>query len=207
MKVIISHYRTLLVFTFATLLFACAGVSPKANLYKLNVNKDVQQSENITLNKSATSAIRVQIMPISIDETVDRPQIVMTNTKHEVQYLEQQRWAQPLKYEIGRVIGEDLSAQLAIGMVSAYPHQLNDPDVQVSLQVLTFESSYTAPTKLKVNLTVHNLRNSQSSSQTLEFTQLTSSEKSQVSIDDIINAHSQNISRLSQAILAAIIAM
>lgn len=202
-----SFYKTLLVFSFSILLFACVGVSPKANLYKLNAIKVAQQSENITLNKQTDSAIRVQIMPLSIDETVDRPQIVMTNTMHEVQYLEQQRWAQPLKYEIGRVIAEHLSVQLSNGMVSAYPHQLSDPDVQINLQVLAFESSYIAPAKLKVNLTVRNLRTSQSSSQAVEYTQLTSSETSQVSIDDIVDAHSQNILRLSQDILAAIIAM
>lgn len=201
------YYKSLLVVSLAALLFACGGVSPQANFYRLNVIKAAQLPESNTLNKSRAPKLSIQIMPISIDETVDRPQIVITNSEHEVQYLEQQRWAQPLKYEIGRVISEQLSAQLSNGMVSAYPHQLSDSDIQISLQVLAFESSYTTPATLKVNLTVHNLRNSQSINQTLEYAHSVQSENSQVSIDDIIDAHSVNISQLSQAILSTISAM
>jgi uncharacterized lipoprotein YmbA len=207
MKVMLSQYKTLLAISSVVLLFACAGVSPTANLYKLNVVKVAQLSENDARHQPVNTAMNIQIMPLSIDETVDRPQIVIMNGEREVKYLEQQRWAQPLKYEIGRVVGEHLSAHFPNGMVSAYPHQLSNPDVQISLQVLAFESSYTAPVKLKVNLTVHNVRTRQNVSQTLEYTDQTLSDKSKISIDDIVEAHSQNILRLSQAILTAMNAM
>lgn len=201
------YYKRLLVVSLVALLFACGGISPQANFYRLNVINAAQSPESNNLKQSATPKLSIQIMPISIDETVDRPQIVITNSEHEVQYLEQQRWAQPLKYEIGRVISEQLSAQLSNGMVTAYPHQLSDSDIQISLQVLAFESSYTAPATLKVNLTVHNLRTSQTISQTLAYTHAVLSENAQASIEDIIDAHNVNISQLSQAILTAISTM
>jgi uncharacterized lipoprotein YmbA len=207
MKVMLSQHKTLLMISFVVLLFACTGVSPTATLYKLNVVKVAQPSENDPRHQSENTTVNIQIMPLSIDETVDRPQIVITNGEREVKYLEQQRWAQPLKYEIGRVVGEHLSTHFPNGMVSAYPHQLSNPDVQISLQVLVFESSYIAPAKLKVNLTVHNVSTRQNVSQTLEYAEQTLSDKSKISIDDIVEAHSKNIFRLSQAILASINAM
>lgn len=202
MKTITIHFKSALVLSFSALLFACAGVSPKAYFYTLNSPESA--ADNTVQNDSVHASMRIQIMPISIDETVDRPQIVVTNAQHQVQFLEQQRWAQPLKYEIGRVVGEHLNQRIPDSIVSAYPHQLSNPNLQLSLQIIAFESSYTTPAKVKVNYTLINIKTKQTVSQTKEYAQALAGGIKSASTADIIEAHSKNILQLSQDITLAI---
>lgn len=183
----------------SSLLFACAGISPKASFYTLKTADNTQVPISANQDATAQEALRIQLMPISIDETVDRPQIVITKTNNQVQYLEQQRWAQPLKYEIGRVLGEHLHQQFASSIVSAYPHQLSHAAIQVNVQVTAFESFYDREATIKINYTVLNTQTKQSISLAKIYTQpLTSGEVGQVNA--IIDAQSLNLLQLSRDI-------
>jgi uncharacterized lipoprotein YmbA len=186
-----------LILSLCSLLLACAGASPKPKLYTLNTFP--AKAENNTKLESERTPLRIQVMPISIDETVDRPQIVITRANHQVDYLEQERWAQPLKYEIGRVLSMHLYALHANSLVSAYPHQLSNADIQVQLQVTAFISSYQEGATLKANITVINTKTKQSLSDVFASTQNLSAQTSEY-ISAIIDAHHENIVRLSETI-------
>lgn len=190
--------------SLCALLLNCTGVSPKAHFYTLNTLKTPQ----VTVNNHnpndhvvvdiTNPNVRIQILPISINETVDRPQIAITNTQAQVQFLEQQRWAQPLKYEIGRVVGEHLNQLIPNSVVSAYPHQLSNATDQITLQIINVESSFTTPANIKVNYTVQNVITKKSVSHTQEYSQPLAGGLQTTNINDIIEAHSQNILHLSQ---------
>ncbi len=186
-----------LILSMCSLLLACAGASPKANLYTLNTFP--VNAEGMTKHAREQVLTRIQVMPISIDETVDRPQIVITRANHQVDYLEQQRWAQPLKYEIGRVLASHIYQQHADSLVSAYPHQLSYADIQVQLQVIAFTSSFQEGATLKANITVINTKSKQSLSDAFASTQSLSTQISE-NISAMINAHNENMFRLSEVI-------
>lgn len=193
MKKMTMRLKTIVALSFSAILMACAGVSPKAHFYTL----DTLSTHEVAAN-NAHPNVRIQIMPISIDETVDRPQVVITNAQQQVQFLEQQRWAQPLKYEIGRVVSEHLNQLIPNSIVSAYPHQLSGASLQVSLQIIAFESSFTEPAKIKVNYTVYNVNTKHSASHTQEYAQPLANNTSPSNMRGIIEAHSQNVLQLSR---------
>lgn len=201
MKQLILNAKLGLIFSLCSLLFACAGTSPKANLYTLNTLTADSIASSQTSSENAH--IRIQVMPISIDETVDRPQIVITRADHQVTYLEQQRWAQPLKYEIGRVLGMHLNQHIENSIVSAYPHQLSDASIQVHLQVIAFESSFEQGASIKANVMVVNTKTKQSVSESLVFSQHLA-DNAATNMRAMIDAHNQNLQQLSQAVIANI---
>ena len=204
MRTMTMRLKTAFALSLSALLIACLGVSPKARFYTLNtVNAPQITAGNAIQYDNVHTSVRIQIMPITIDETVDRPQIVITNSQNQVQILEQQRWAQPLKYEIGRVVGEHLNQRIPNSIVSAYPHQLSDSGLQVNIQVIAFESSMTTPAKIKVNYTLLNTKSKQTVSHTKVYSQPLVSGKQANSVSDIIEAQSQNILQLSQDIVIA----
>ncbi len=60
----------------------------------------------------------VEILPVSLPELLDRPQVVLYDEAGRVRILEEDRWAAALKSEIRRSIGEKVRHQL--GMIDIY---------------------------------------------------------------------------------------
>jgi len=79
--------------------------------------------------------------PVTLPELVDRPQLVVRVAANRVAILESQRWAEPLKSEIPRVVAEDLGRLLGPGRVSSYlQHAAAAPDCRVLLDIERFEA-------------------------------------------------------------------
>ena len=55
-----------------------------------------------TTASSKTVAYEILVGPVTLPETLDRPQLVTRVTDTRVSVLEQQRWAAPLKSEVPR---------------------------------------------------------------------------------------------------------
>lgn len=109
-------------------LVAC-GSSPKPALYTLT---DALQQASPT-----RPGLRVAVMPTGVPELFDRPQLVIRREVSRVQVLEQQRWAEPLRYEISRRLATDLALRLDSSGVIALPEDVQslDPDYRVLLDV------------------------------------------------------------------------
>ncbi|HWV45034.1 MAG TPA: PqiC family protein [Nitrospira sp.] len=60
----------------------------------------------------------VEILPVSLPELLDRPQVVLYDEAGRVHILEEDRWAATLKSEIRRSIGEKVRHRL--GMIDVY---------------------------------------------------------------------------------------
>ncbi|BFU92756.1 MAG: lipoprotein [Nitrospira sp.] len=60
----------------------------------------------------------VEILPVSLPELLDRPQVVLYDEAGRVRLLEEDRWAAPLKSEIRRSISEKVRHRL--GMIDMY---------------------------------------------------------------------------------------
>ncbi len=113
----------------AILLAACAS-TPQSRFY--------------TLSAPATPArpagrLAVAVGPVSIPAVVDRPEIVVTVSDHEVWLDEFNRWASPLGEAIALALAENLTAELDSPQVSLLAAGAN-ADYRVGVEIQRFES-------------------------------------------------------------------
>lgn len=82
----------------------------------------------------------VVVAPAAVPDLVDRPQLVTFGDGNQVAILEQQRWAEPLRLAIPRVVAEGLARQLGAARVSTREEALRSPDCRVYLDVRRFDA-------------------------------------------------------------------
>jgi uncharacterized lipoprotein YmbA len=83
----------------------------------------------------------VVVAPAVLPEIVDRPQLVLRTDENRIALLEQQRWAEPLRLGISRVVAEDLGQLLGTWRVSTRDEAIGNPDCRVSLDVRRFDTT------------------------------------------------------------------
>jgi uncharacterized protein len=85
----------------------------------------------------------IVIGPAALPDVVDRPQLVIHDRTGagavDVSIFEQQRWAEPLRTAIARVVAEDLAALDRDWLVSTRDEAMPTPDCRVTLDVRRFE--------------------------------------------------------------------
>ncbi|HUX23575.1 MAG TPA: PqiC family protein [Burkholderiales bacterium] len=90
---------------------------------------------------STTHGSRVAIGPVSVPEALDRQQIVLRVAPDRYAISDADRWAEPLKREIPRVLAEDVGRRLPTADVAAYyQFGAQDAKYRVLIDVLRFES-------------------------------------------------------------------
>ncbi|MDA8415356.1 MAG: PqiC family protein [Desulfobacteraceae bacterium] len=122
----------------ACLAIATAGCSrsPRVTFYTLEPG--TVSGTTVT----AWSAPAVAVGPVTLPELVDRPQLVVRVAANRVEILETQRWAEPLKSEIPRILAENLRRLLGSTRVSTYlQNTAVDADYRVLVDIQRFESS------------------------------------------------------------------
>jgi uncharacterized lipoprotein YmbA len=82
----------------------------------------------------------VVVAPAALPEIVDRPQLVMVAEPNRVAILEQQRWAEPLRAGIPRVVAENLGNLIGSARVSTRDDAIGSPDCRVSIDVRRFDA-------------------------------------------------------------------
>lgn len=118
----------------AALLAAACGSAPKDSFYTLG-------GEAAPMAASA-GGVSLYVGPVSIPEDVDRTPLVMRTGPHQVEILDQHRWAEPLKSAIPRVLAEGLMRALGTPRVFAARQGATQPvDYRVAVEVRRFESS------------------------------------------------------------------
>lgn len=120
------------------LLLALAGCSrsPRVTFYTLEPAAPVEA-------RSATAADpSIAVGPVTLPEVVDRPQLVVRVAANRVEILEAQRWAEPLKSEIPRLVAENLGRLLGSSRVSSHlQHAGGNADYRVLLDIRRFEAA------------------------------------------------------------------
>jgi uncharacterized lipoprotein YmbA len=129
-----SHrYQTALALGALALTASCATTA-KESFYVLS------SSAPEALAAPAPGERRVIVEAAALPDLVDRPQLVVHEDTHRVAILEQQRWGEPLRAGIARVVADSLGRQLGVKTVSSREDALRDPDCRVSLDVRRFEA-------------------------------------------------------------------
>jgi hypothetical protein len=90
----------------------------------------------------AGTALSVTVGPVTMPELVDRPQLVKRIDGSRVLILETQRWAEPLKSSVPRLLAENLSFLLGTDRVSAYLQSAaHEANCRVSVDFRRFEAT------------------------------------------------------------------
>lgn len=118
------------------LLAAGCSRSPRANFYTLTAL--APPAATVPQRQAPSLAVDSVTLP----EFVDRPQLVMVDGDNRVEILEMQQWAESLKNAIPRILADNLSRQLGLDRVAAYPqHAGSDADYRLAVDFQRFEAT------------------------------------------------------------------
>jgi hypothetical protein len=116
-------------------LSAC-GTPPKLNFYTLAASSPPAA-------EAPRAATSVFVGPVTVPDAVDRPQMVVTIAPNQVELDDTNRWAEPLKLAIPRVLADALSRELGTQNVITARQSSNLPfDYRVAVDVRRFDSSH-----------------------------------------------------------------
>jgi uncharacterized lipoprotein YmbA len=111
----------------------CAS-SPPSQFYTLSA------TDGPAATSVGATPYAVLVGPVTVPESVDRPQLVLRLGENRVSIVEQARWAEPLTSAIPARIASELARQLGSERVMAYPQNPEGFDCQVVIDVLRFDS-------------------------------------------------------------------
>jgi len=124
--------------TACKVILVCSGVlcgcaSPRERLYTLSRAEPPAAVTQPTLH--------VLVGPVTIPEAVDRPQLVVRRNSVQLVALEQERWAEPLREAIPRVLSDAIASKLpTVGATSSASTPHTKWDMRVLVDITRFEA-------------------------------------------------------------------
>lgn len=128
--------RTVLIIALLLVLAACA-TPVKTRYYTLSAGSSPPAAAEV----SGVPGYRVAIGPVTVPDALDRQQIVLRVAPNRYAILDAERWTEPLKSEIPRVLAEEVGKRLPAARVAAQlQYGGQGADYRVLIDVLRFES-------------------------------------------------------------------
>ena len=173
-------------------LAACGGAPARIDYFTLT-------APAATTVASQANALSVHVGPVSVPDGVDRPQLVLRGAGNEVAIEDNQRWAEPLKDAIPRVIADSLAAELGTPRVMTSRQSASlDFDYRVAIDVQHFDSSPTEGASEDVIWTIRTKLNQP------PHVGRTVVKEPAAGVASLAEAHSRALARVSHDIAAAI---
>lgn len=178
--------------TLAVIISGCASSTP-ARFYTLSTAPVAVVTPQ--------AGYSISVGPVTVPAVVDRPQMVIRSGPNQVIINEFDRWAAPLKDDIGRVVAENLSAMLGTAQVTLFPQSsAGSASYRVAIDILHFDSDLGKAANLDAMWTVKSAKN-----ETLRRGRTTLAEATKdAEFDALVAAHSRALGRLSTDIARAI---
>ena len=108
---------------------------------------------------AAARPISIYVGPVTIPETVDRPQMVFRVDANQVEFADLERWAEPLKAAIPRLVAETLTRELFPGTVMTSRQSATlDFDYRVAIDVQRFDFSAADGSSIDVLWTIRSAK-------------------------------------------------
>ena len=179
--------------------FLGCGTSQPSHFYLL---RSLSPDSVSSLSEPKQSNISLGLGPITFPKYLDRPQIVTKASAHEVELAEFHKWAEPLNENVSHVLAENLSALLSTDRIVQYPWKRPDqPDYQLSLNVIQLDGKKNQEAKLKVRWTLTgDDGNTLLLQKTSQFSEILRSPE----YEELVEAMSHMLASLSEEIAAAI---
>ena len=105
---------------------ACAS-SPPLRYYALDDGQPMAVGQ--------PNGVSVAVVQVNLPELVDRPQLVARSNGHRVQMSETDRWAEPLRRQVPRLLARDLGVALDSGRVVALGVDVREFDIDFKVTV------------------------------------------------------------------------
>ncbi len=141
-------YGYVVVMTFLTLMVSGCGTTKPTHFYLLQAADTAIHQDRLAKDSFPFS---LGVGPLSLPKYLDRPQIVMRASMHELSLAEFHKWAEPLKNRVLHVLAENLSDSLLIDEVVVFPWKRSQaPDYQVTFDVVQFDGMEDREVVLKV---------------------------------------------------------
>ncbi len=119
-----------------------------------------QEGDALFTNPGSMERVSLGLRPIKFPGYLDREQLVTRRAQNRFEVSENNRWAEPLEENFTRVLLENLSALLPGERIVAYPWPSNrNPNYQIEIEVLRFESNRARDAQLLARWTVIDLSN------------------------------------------------
>lgn len=123
----------------AAALAGCQGHSARSSFYVLN---PIEASARPTSLPGKIGVIGIG--PVEIAKYLDRPQVVTRHGRNEIRISDSHLWAAPLKYDLARLITQNLAILLEGSETVSYPWKNAERvryEVKISIQRLDVEKS------------------------------------------------------------------
>jgi len=131
---LIMNIRTILSLSMVLTIGGC-GTSPVAKMYTLNA---VDKAS--TVDAGSEQGVAIKLGPISIPDSLDKPQIVTRVGANRLETDEFNRWAGDYQSNIQRIIGENISSLLPTNQVMMSDEIILVPvDYQILVNVRKFD--------------------------------------------------------------------
>jgi uncharacterized lipoprotein YmbA len=139
MKSRLWHVMGVLILGVSLVVFSGCASTPHPRFYTLSS----LDTGNPEAKPSADSrCLSIGVGPIGIPDYLDRPQIVTRTTPNVVSLAEFDRWSEPLKDNITRVLEKNLSQSLCAKTIFIFPWKGGAPlDYRIELQVLRLDGA------------------------------------------------------------------
>jgi uncharacterized lipoprotein YmbA len=139
MKSRLSHVTGVLILGVFLMVFSGCASTPPPRFYTLS-SLDAGTPE--TKPSADGRCLSVGIGPIDIPDYLDRPQIVTRTNPHEVSLAPFDRWAEPLKDNVARVLEKNLSQSLCAKTILIFPWKGGALlDYRIELHVLRMDGA------------------------------------------------------------------
>lgn len=153
---------------------------------------------------SVGSAYRVAIGPVSVPEALDRLQLVLRVAPKRYAIADTERWSEPLKREIPRVIAQEVGQRLPAARVAVHSqHAAQGADYRVLIDVLRFESVPGASITLEAAWSVRNRAGGRLHEARSVFVEKVNAP----GVAALVGAHEQALSALGREIAEAVEAL
>jgi uncharacterized lipoprotein YmbA len=141
----------------------------------------------------------VVIEPAGLPDLVDRPQLVVRGAGSSITILEQQRWAEPLRSGIPRVVAENLTKLLGTNKISTRDDVIRSPDCRVIIDVRRLDSQPEVEVAFEALWTVACGDSPKKTGQSATVERLASKD-----IDALVAAHGRALDAMSRDIAHAV---
>ncbi len=179
-----------------TLNIAGCGSSPKAKFYIMStLERDLSSHTN-------SKQVAIKLGPVTIPETLLRPQIVTRSNANMLLLNEFNRWGGDFQEDFQRIVGENLSILLATDHVTLSQDITPlESDYQVTINVRQFDGMLGGSVTLNADWTI---ANQSKNTKVIARKSVLHENTNGIDYQDYVAAQSRLLAKLSQEISAAI---
>jgi uncharacterized lipoprotein YmbA len=120
----------------------CLGGGSQTPPTRYFIINSLYTTESKTQPLTDLKAAIVAIGPLTLSQVLDRPQIIIRHSDNEIRIADLDRWAEPLRENLTRVVLDNLAVLLSSGRIIRFPPAVSIPvTYQIIIEVSRFDGN------------------------------------------------------------------